>query len=135
MITALFCFHRFASSRLFSSSTFTAKCSLEASTGTLQTVHSSLVLCARLARLTLISRSESLRTYFEQYGKVTQSTIMRDAESGRSRGFAFLTYESPASVTEVLSKEHYLDGKIVSSHHETTLSVLLRIADSGRTTD
>ena len=57
---------------------------------------------------------ESLRTYFEQYGKITQSTIMRDAESGRSRGFAFLTFENADSVNQVLGKEHYLDGKIVS---------------------
>lgn len=38
---------------------------------------------------------------------------MRDA-SGRSRGFAFLTFEDPAAVNAVMVREHYLDGKIVS---------------------
>ena len=38
---------------------------------------------------------------------------MRDP-TGRSRGFAFLTFEDPASVNTVMVKEHVLDGKIVS---------------------
>lgn len=54
---------------------------------------------------------DSLKTYFEQFGKITHCTIMRDSESGRSRGFAFLTFEDPASVNTVMSKDHYLDGK------------------------
>lgn len=37
---------------------------------------------------------------------------MRDA-AGRSRCFAFLTFEEPASVNAVMVKEHFLDGKIV----------------------
>lgn len=37
---------------------------------------------------------------------------MRDPE-GRSRGFAFLTFEEPESVNAVLAREHTLDGKIV----------------------
>ncbi|KAK4048399.1 hypothetical protein OIV83_004745 [Microbotryomycetes sp. JL201] len=58
---------------------------------------------------------ESLRMYFEQFGPVTHSMIMRDAETGRSRGFAFLTFEDPKSVDAVLSKgrEHFLDGKLI----------------------
>jgi len=45
---------------------------------------------------------------------------MRDA-AGRSRCFAFLTFEDPASVNAVMVREHFLDGKIVR-----TLSYLLR---------
>ncbi len=37
---------------------------------------------------------------------------MRDP-AGRSRGFAFLTFEDPAAVNAVMVREHYLDGKIV----------------------
>ena len=37
---------------------------------------------------------------------------MRDA-AGRSRCFAFLTFEDPASVNAVMVREHFLDGKIV----------------------
>ena len=56
---------------------------------------------------------EGLRAYFSQFGKVDACTIMRDA-AGRSRCFAFLTFEDPASVNAVMVKEHVLDGKIVS---------------------
>ena len=55
---------------------------------------------------------DSLRNYFSQFGKVDACTIMRDA-AGRSRCFAFLTFEDPASVNAVMVREHFLDGKIV----------------------
>jgi len=58
--------------------------------------------------------SEGLRNYFSQFGKVEACTIMRDA-GGRSRCFAFLTFEDPASVNAVMVREHFLDGKIVST--------------------
>lgn len=57
---------------------------------------------------------DALRQYFSQFGKVDACTIMRDA-AGRSRGFAFLTFEEPAAVNAVMVREHYLDGKVVSS--------------------
>ncbi|KAH9950114.1 hypothetical protein B0H21DRAFT_25180 [Amylocystis lapponica] len=55
---------------------------------------------------------ENLRKYFTQFGKVEACTIMRDA-AGRSRCFAFLTFEDPASVNAVMVREHFLDGKII----------------------
>jgi RNA-binding protein Musashi len=38
---------------------------------------------------------------------------MRDATTGRSRGFGFLTFKDPKTVNTVMVKEHFLDGKIV----------------------
>lgn len=58
--------------------------------------------------------SDGLRNYFTQFGDIDQCTIMRDP-TGRSRGFAFLTFKDPASVTKVLSQDHQLDGKMVSA--------------------
>ncbi|KAJ4501628.1 hypothetical protein C8R41DRAFT_6263 [Lentinula lateritia] len=55
---------------------------------------------------------EGLRAYFSQFGKVDACTIMRDP-AGRSRCFAFLTFEEPASVNAVMVKEHILDGKTI----------------------
>ncbi|KAF5363867.1 hypothetical protein D9756_001084 [Leucocoprinus leucothites] len=55
---------------------------------------------------------ETLRDYFTQFGKVDACTIMRDA-AGRSRCFAFLTFDDPASVNAVMVREHILDGKII----------------------
>jgi RNA-binding protein Musashi len=60
---------------------------------------------------------DSLQTYFSQFGRVASSSIMRDP-TGRSRGFAFLTFEDPASVNTVMVKEHVLDGKIVSVNEQ-----------------
>ena len=55
---------------------------------------------------------EGLRNYFSEFGKVDACTIVRDAD-GKSRGFAFLTFEDPASVNAVMVREHFLDGKAV----------------------
>jgi RNA-binding protein Musashi len=48
-----------------------------------------------------------------EFGEIASSTIMRDP-SGRSRGFAFLTYANPSSVNKVMEQVHHLDGKQVS---------------------
>ncbi|KAF9517413.1 hypothetical protein BS47DRAFT_1291031 [Hydnum rufescens UP504] len=69
---------------------------------------------------------ETLRQYFSQFGKIDACTIMRDA-AGRSRGFAFLTFEDPAAVNAVMVREHFLDGKVIDpkraiprlEHHRT----------------
>lgn len=58
---------------------------------------------------------ESLKDYFSQFGEVLECTVMRDGASGRSRGFGFLTFKDARTVNVVMVKEHYLDGKIVSS--------------------
>jgi RNA-binding protein Musashi len=49
-----------------------------------------------------------------EFGEIASSTIMRDP-SGRSRGFAFLTYANPSSVNKVMEQVHHLDGKQVST--------------------
>lgn len=38
---------------------------------------------------------------------------MRDGQTGRSRGFGFLTFKDPKVVNTVMVKEHTLDGKLV----------------------
>ncbi|KAG9286486.1 hypothetical protein G9A89_014652 [Geosiphon pyriformis] len=56
---------------------------------------------------------ESLKLYFSQFGEVTDCIVMRDPNTGRSRGFGFLTFVDPSVVNTVLVKEHQLDGKII----------------------
>lgn len=81
---------------------------------------------------------EGLRKYFEQFGTVEACTIMRDG-SGRSRCFAFLTFEDPASVNAVMVREHYLDGKIASTPFLVTKDMIvknqIRLIPSGRFQD
>ncbi|THH16285.1 hypothetical protein EW146_g4325 [Bondarzewia mesenterica] len=55
---------------------------------------------------------EGLRNYFSEFGKVDACTIVRDPD-GKSRGFAFLTFEDPSSVNAVMIREHFLDGKAI----------------------
>jgi RNA recognition motif-containing protein len=50
------------------------------------------------------------KTYFEQYGKVEDIVIMMDKETGKSRGFGFVTFENEDSVDQVIDK--YYDNKI-----------------------
>ena len=59
------------------------------------------------------NESEGLRGYMGQFGEIDSSTIMRDP-SGRSRGFAFLTYSNVSSVDKVMGQVHHLDGKQAS---------------------
>ena len=67
-------------------------------------------LCLRIVADSII---ESLRAYFEQFGEITECTVMRENQTGRSRGFGFLTFKDPKCVNAVMVKEHILDGKIV----------------------
>jgi RNA-binding protein Musashi len=70
----------------------------------------------RVIFLSFFIPPEGLRNYFSEFGKVDACTIVRDAD-GKSRGFAFLTFEEPASVNAVMVREHFLDGKAVRALH------------------
>ncbi|KAK9454621.1 hypothetical protein V1511DRAFT_459883, partial [Dipodascopsis uninucleata] len=56
---------------------------------------------------------ETLRKYFSQFGEVLDCQVMRDTNTGRSRGFGFLTFKDSKCVNTVMVKEHILDGKII----------------------
>ena len=60
---------------------------------------------------------EALRHHFAQYGTVVDARVIRDRETGRSRGFGFVTYES-ADDAAVARQE--LDG---SEHEGRTIRV------------
>jgi RNA recognition motif-containing protein len=53
------------------------------------------------------------RKYFESFGKVLESQIMTDRDSGRSRGFGFITFEEEKTASEVLLSTHTISGKPV----------------------
>ena len=52
-----------------------------------------------------------LRDYFEKYGKIDAIEIITDRESGRKRGFAFVTFDDHDPVDKiVLQKNHTING-------------------------
>ncbi|MEE6465894.1 hypothetical protein FKM82_006737 [Ascaphus truei] len=64
--------------------------------------------------LSFETTEESLRKYYEQWGKLTDCVVMRDPASKRSRGFGFVTFSSMNEVDAAMSaRPHSIDGRVV----------------------
>ena len=48
-------------------------------------------------------RDESLQTAFGEFGTVTSAKVMMDRETGRSKGFGFVEFASPAEATAAMN--------------------------------
>ncbi|XP_032762880.1 LOW QUALITY PROTEIN: heterogeneous nuclear ribonucleoproteins A2/B1-like [Rattus rattus] len=59
-----------------------------------------------LGGLSFETTEESLRNYYERWGKLTDCVVMRDPASKRSRGFGFVTFSS-------MARPHSIDGRVV----------------------
>ncbi|KNE67828.1 hypothetical protein AMAG_12545 [Allomyces macrogynus ATCC 38327] len=59
--------------------------------------------------------TESLREYFEQHGTVEDAIVITDRETGRSRGFGFVTFstEDEANTAVQETNETELDGRTI----------------------
>jgi len=53
------------------------------------------------------------KKFFESFGPVTDCQIMMERDSGRSRGFGFVTFELESSMEKVLATQHSIQGKPV----------------------
>lgn len=77
-----------------------------------------LLFCFRklfVGGLSWETTQENLQRYFGRYGEVIDCVVMKNSESGRSRGFGFVTFSDPANVSLVLQNgPHQLDGRTVS---------------------
>ncbi|MDR3735703.1 MAG: hypothetical protein P4L10_09220 [Acidobacteriaceae bacterium] len=64
---------------------------------------------------------DQFTSYFSKYGKVTHCQIMKDRDTGKSRGFGFVTFETEEAVDRVLAniKEHKLLDKWVECKKAT----------------
>ncbi|KAJ3013681.1 UNVERIFIED_CONTAM: hypothetical protein HDU68_000587 [Siphonaria sp. JEL0065] len=58
---------------------------------------------------------DSLTQAFSQYGNVTDSIVLKDRETGRSRGFGFVTMESAEEAQAAIDalNEQEIDGRTV----------------------
>lgn len=77
----------------------------------------SVLFCSRklfVGGLSWETTQENLQRYFGRYGEVIDCVVMKNSESGRSRGFGFVTFSDPANVSLVLQNgPHQLDGRTV----------------------
>lgn len=51
--------------------------------------------------------SDGLREMFAQYGEITEAIVITDRDSGRSKGFGFVTFANEADAQKALE----MDGK------------------------
>ena len=61
------------------------------------------------------TNEDSLKTHFGTYGEVTDAKVISDRETGRSRGFGFVTYAEADSATQALENLNgsELDGRTI----------------------
>ena len=64
----------------------------------------------------------SMLQYFAQYGEVVDCVVMKNQQTGKSRGFGFVTFKDPACLDLVLSSgPHTLDGRQVRAEEVRNL--------------
>jgi len=69
-----------------------------------------------------------LRSRFEEFGSVKDAVVIQDRETGRSKGFGFVTFEDSESANRAMSMDNgELDGRIIRVQLATE-----RTRDSGR---
>lgn len=57
---------------------------------------------------------ENLQRYFSRYGEIIDCVVMKNNDTGRSRGFGFVTFSDPLNVSIVLKNgPHTLDGRTI----------------------
>ena len=74
-----------------------------------------------LVGLSWETNQDTLQRYFGQYGEVIDCVVMKNSETGRSRGFGFVTFADPSKVDLVLKAgPHELDGRTVRNMKTVT---------------
>ncbi len=63
----------------------------------------------------------SLRTHFETFGEVLDAKVILDRETGRSRGFGFVTFADSESANSAMQSLNggELDGRTIRVDHAT----------------
>lgn len=59
---------------------------------------------------------ERLKSYFDQFGKVSETVIMKEAKTQRSRGFGFVTFSNSEAIDKVQEwRPHEIDGREIDT--------------------
>lgn len=64
---------------------------------------------------------KALEQYFSKYGRIVEVLLMKDRETNKSRGFAFVTFDSPADAKDAAREMNgkSLDGKPIKVEQAT----------------
>lgn len=63
---------------------------------------------------------DTLKSYFEKFGELVDHVVMKDGQTGRSRGFGFVTYSESFMVDELMkNRPHIIDGRQVEPKRAT----------------
>lgn len=68
-----------------------------------------------VAKLNFKTKKEELEAAFAQYGQVTSCKIVRDKETGRSKGFGFVEMPDDAEANAAINalNEKEFDGRVI----------------------
>ncbi|CAG0887989.1 unnamed protein product [Cyprideis torosa] len=62
--------------------------------------------------------SAELRDYFSQFGQVVHTQVLFDKQTGLSRGFGFVGFQSQESMNKALDRNpHFLEGYYLNVDH------------------
>ncbi|PWW80926.1 hypothetical protein C7212DRAFT_307496 [Tuber magnatum] len=50
------------------------------------------------------TNDDSLRSGFERFGTVTDAVVVKDRDTGRSRGFGFVTFQDESSANDAIDQ-------------------------------
>lgn len=66
-----------------------------------------------VGNMSFSTTEDQLRTKFEEHGKVDEVAVVTDRDTGRPRGFAFVTMENPDEASKAIEalNETDLDGR------------------------
>jgi len=67
-----------------------------------------------VGRLAWKTSKDTLTNYFNKFGSVTDARVISDRETGRSKGFGFVTFADQASLDNALKQQtHEIDGRSI----------------------
>lgn len=59
------------------------------------------------------TNEDKLKEHFSNYGDVLNTSVMREKNTGKPRGFGFVVFSDPAVLDAVLEDKHVIDGRTV----------------------